>query len=719
MEDTDIDIRHLLGILRRQSNLIIGTIAVVLAIAVLTIFAITPLYTGKTLILVDPSQKNLLDPAEQSGGSASTDSARVESEVELVDSDAVLLEVISNGFSGGPDSLITDPEFGVKLSTRDKILAFLRIKDANIPTGEEALGKVLRNLKDAVTVRRQGLTYLIAVQVRSEDPTRAAALANAISETYIRNQIELKVVGAIAARDVVQGQIEQAGATVIAAEANFNDYIFNNINTFISETGRADFGTMRDRIEALGKERLDAETQLEILNRTFETRDFAAISRALEDEAVSELQRQRDTLQRRLAGSSGGSNEAVDLRGQLEKIENELLNQAQIAVSAVRTELSEIEKRGSELRSNLSSAILSSDLPPTILAQIYKLQQVSRNATVQYQALLSRTQALETEAALQVADSRIVSPAFTPSSSSFPNTKLILASSLIFALGAGIAFAFVFENFIGGFTNQDQVEALLRAPVASVIPKQPQVNASSTSVSDSVVDSPLSMFAESIRRMKVSIDQVILKSNSEPGDTDSKRGKIIMISSALPGEGKSTIALSLARSLALSGFKTLIIDCDMRKPSVHRQLQLEPSNGLADYLIGALKDGDLMNIVKTDERTGLTAVVGARRSDIPTDQLIDRGSFERMIANATNRFDYIILDSPPIEPVVDGLYIAKYADAIAFVIRWATTPQRLCSKSLEKLENAKRANAQIVTLLNQQEGKKAGYYTAYSDYYTE
>ncbi|MCV0428495.1 MAG: AAA family ATPase, partial [Roseibium sp.] len=631
----------------------------------------------------------------------------------------VLLDVISNGYQGGPNSLITDPEFGVKLSKRDKLLAFLRIKDAALPSGEEALGKVLQTLKDAVSVRRQGLTYLIAVEVRSENPQRAAALANAISETYIRNQIELKVVGAIAARDVVQRQIQQAEAMVVTAEANFNDYIFDNINTFISETGRADFGTMRDRIQAIGLERTDAETRLSILDQTLQSRDFGALASALENEAVSALQGQRESLLQQLATSSNNSTEAVNLRAQLTQIENELLNQAKSASSSVRAELSEIEKRGSEMRATLSSEILSSNLPPAILAQIYRLQQVSLNATTQYQALLSRTQTLETEAALQVADSRIVSPAFTPTSSSYPNTKLILAGSFVFALGAGVGFAFLFENFIGGFTNQDQVEAHLRAPVATVIPKQAPVNPTSASVSESVIDSPLSMFAESIRRMRVSMDQAVLKARSGSEDAEITRGKIIMISSALPGEGKSTVALSLARTLALSGFKTLIIDCDLRKPSVHKQLQMEPSNGLADYLKGALDNGDLMDIVKTDERTGLTAVVGARRSDIPTDQLIDRGSFARMISNATSRFEYIILDSPPIEPVVDGLYLAKYADVIAFVIRWATTPQRLCAQSLEKLDEAKRPNAQIVTLLNQQEGKKAGYFTAYSDYYTE
>ena len=716
MEETEIDIRQILGTIRRQIKLIIGTMVLGMALAMIAVFSITPLYTGTTLILVDPQEKNLLDPTDQ-GGTRSSDSARVDSEVELVDSDSVLLNVISEGYGDDNGSLITDPEFGVKIGIRDKMLAFLRIRDVKLPEGEAALGVVLSNLKGATTVRRQGLTYLISVKAHSEDPKRAAALSNAISRTYIRNQIEMKVAATVTARDVVQGQIEQAESAVVTAEANFNDFIINSVDTIVSETGREELGRMRDQIRAIATERASAETQLATLSQRLESGDYRALADALGNEAISELQRQREDLRRALSGAERSSAAAVDLRSQLEQIEQDLAAEGEVALSTFQAEIRTIEQRGSDLRSNLNEAILSTDLPPRLLAQIYGMQQVSKNATAQYQTLLSRTLSLETEAALQVADSRIVSPAFTPTSPSSPNTRLILAAAFVLALGAGVAFAFVFENYIGGFTNQDQVEALTRLPVATVIPRQvSQQNA--PSVSDAIIESPLSMFAESVRRMRVAIDHAVQRVRSQGGNSD-RNCRIIMVSSALPGEGKSTVSLSIARALAVSGFKTLIVDCDLRKPSVHRQMEIEPSNGLADYLIGDLDGKDLMDIVKADPKTSLTAVVGARRSDIPTDQLIDQESFAQLLKSASSRFEYIILDSPPVDPVVDGLYLAKYADVIAFVIRWAKTSQRVCAQSLRKLADAKAPEAQIVTLLNQQEGKKGGYYNAYSDYYTE
>ncbi|WP_417679887.1 GumC family protein [Roseibium sp.] len=717
MNDDEIDIRHLLGILRRQANLIIGTIAVILAVAILGVFSITPLYTGTTLILVDPSRKNLLDPASAMA-SNSTDSARVDSEVELVDSDSVLLSVIQDGITPGGGNLLKDPEFGVKLRLRDKLLAFLRIKDAQLPSGDEALGRVLENLNDRISVDRRGLTYLIAVQAQSEDPQKAANLANAVADTYIHSQLEHKITNAVAARDIVQKQIKDAEQAVILAERNFDSYVFDNVDRFVSDTGRTDLASLRDQIQSIASNRNVLEDKIAGLRANLTSNNLDAITKSLGTEAAAELAQQRADLLKSLDETQTSSPTAVNLRAELKRVEDDLKKEAENSLSAFKATASNYETETGNLRKELNTAILNSNLPPNVLAQIYGLQQVSKNATAQYQTLLARSQALETEAALQIADSRIVSPAFTPTKPSSPKIPLILAVATLFALGAGVAFAFLFENYIGGFTSEGQVEAVTRIPIAAVIPRQAHIQ-DEHSVADHLVDSPLSMYAESIRRLRVSIDHILQK--SDPVDTPGtkKRGRVIMVSSALPGEGKSTIALSLARTLALSGYRTVILDCDLRKPSIQRQLDVAPSNGLVDLLTGKLSPDDLTQIVKDDPKTDLTAVVGDRRANIPTDQLFIRNPFAQLIASASARFDYVILDTPPIEPVVDGLYLAKYADLIAFVVRWAKTPQHQCISSLYKLAEAKRDDAQIVALLNQQESKKLAYYSAYSDYYSE
>lgn len=712
MDDAEIDFRHVFGIVRRQIRLILATIAIVLAVAGIALFSITPLYTGTALVLVDPSRKNLLDPSSALG-STSADSARVESEVEIVDSDAVLLSVIAE------KGLVTDPEFGVKIGLRDKVLAFLRVRDLKLPAGEEALGNVLAKFKSHVSVSRRGLTYLIAVSVRSENPARAAELANAITATYIRLQIESKTSNTRESRDIVQRQVTDAESAVIAAEKAYDDFILANVNAIAEQTGRTDLTTMRGRIDLLIAERSTAESRAQALRQSVSQSDWQSVADNLQNAAVAELNRQRMELERSLAQAESGSARAINLREELDKINTGLREQSTSALQQLQNSAATYEQEAATLRRELSTAILNSNLPADMLAQIYRLQQISRNATTQYQTLLARSQALETESALQIADSRVVSPAFPPNKPSSPKVSLILGVAALFAIGTGFALAFIFENFVGGFTDEEQVQAVTRLPLATSVPRHASNVAVTHSISDALVDSPLSMYAESIRRLRATLDNALQNSMAQQPEDAKKTGRVIMLSSAMPGEGKSTLALSLARTLALSGASTLIIDCDFRKPSIQRHLNIEPSNGLVDFLIGDIGSDELLqNIVRSDPKTSLTAVVGARRADVPTDQLLTREKFSRLIQTARPRFDYIVLDSPPIEPVVDGLYLAKYADVITFVIRWARTPQRMCVNAIQRLNQTKSDRCRILTVLNQQEGKRS-FYNTYSDYYSE
>ncbi len=712
MDDAEIDFRHVFGIVRRQIRLILATIAIVLAVAGIALFSITPLYTGTALVLVDPSRKNLLDPSSALG-STSADSARVESEVEIVDSDAVLLSVIAE------KGLVTDPEFGVKIGLRDKVLAFLRVRDLKLPAGEEALGNVLAKFKSHVSVSRRGLTYLIAVSVRSENPARAAELANAITATYIRLQIESKTSNTRESRDIVQRQVTDAESAVIAAEKAYDDFILANVNAIAEQTGRSDLTTMRGRIDLLIAERSTAESRAQALRQSVSQSDWQSVADNLQNAAVAELNRQRMELERSLAQAESGSARAINLREELDKINTGLREQSTTALQQLQNSAATYEQEAATLRRELSTAILNSNLPADMLAQIYRLQQISRNATTQYQTLLARSQALETESALQIADSRVVSPAFPPNKPSSPKVSLILGVAALFAIGTGFALAFIFENFVGGFTDEEQVQAVTRLPLATSVPRHASNVAVTHSISDALVDSPLSMYAESIRRLRATLDNALQNSMAQQPEDAKKTGRVIMLSSAMPGEGKSTLALSLARTLALSGASTLIIDCDFRKPSIQRHLNIEPSNGLVDFLIGDIGSDELLqNIVRSDPKTSLTAVVGARRADVPTDQLLTREKFSRLIQTARPRFDYIVLDSPPIEPVVDGLYLAKYADVITFVIRWARTPQRMCVNAIQRLNQTKSDRCRILTVLNQQEGKRS-FYNTYSDYYSE
>lgn len=717
MDGDVIDLRSIVGLLRRRIWLIALVIAVALGAAGLALLVLKPVYTATTLVLVDPSKKNLLDPDSQLN-SSSTDSLRVDSEVELVESETVLLAVAREL------ELASDPDFGLKLGMRDMLLAFFRISEPSLPSGDEALKAIVDNLRGAVSVQRRGLTYLIAVNAQSGRPGFAAEIANAVARNYIKQQLEAKVVSTLASRDVIQARIADASAAVAASENAFDNFVAENLDRISESTGRTDFATIRSEIEDATRSRIAASASAEAAQKSLAQRDWAALSESLKDEAVANLERQRAALADQLAGAASGSAAAIDLRENLAGIEAQLQTAATTALSALRTETAGAQQRASELRSQLRDSILSSDLPPEILTSIYELQQNGEIARTSYQTLLTRQSDLDTQAFLQVPDSRIVAEAVPPSGPSFPNPRVILLFAAVAGAALGVGLALLVENFVGGFTSEPQAQSILKVPVVTSTPRQrqPKRNGADTqSVADALILSPLSVYAESIRRIRVGLDQAIRRTRPPVTPTeDSRHGVVIVVSSAAPNEGKTTMSLSLARAYALSGLSTLLIDCDLRKPSVHKQLGMEASEGLLEYLVGSDKAGfDLKSIIAVDAGSGAQVVLGSRRSDVATDQLIAGKTLTRLIEAARKNFDVVVLDTPPVGPVVDGLYLAAMADAILFVVKWSATPQQEVRAAVSALVGAKAENVPLLVALNQQDANPRAYRGKYAGYYAE
>lgn len=348
------------------------------------------------------------------------------------------------------------------------------------------------------------------------------------------------------------------------------------------------------------------------------------------------------------------------------------------------------------LRQQMRSGLVADDLPLDVLTELFALQQAADLARAHYQTLLARNSDLEAEAELQLSDSRIVSPAISPVEPSFPNGRVMLLFAGLGGLGLGVGLAFVYDNFLGGLTSSAQLAAVTRRPALGEVPFH-KLPLDMASASQLMIDAPLSRYAEAIRQIRAGMDQHLFA--LEAGGT---RGRVVMVTSSLAGEGKTALALSLARAYAASGRRTLIIDCDLRRPSIHDHLDFEPDKGLLDYLTGDGQAGSLTTMVVREGDTGLNLLVGSRRSGMPTDQLVSGAAFARLVAAAAEHFDIVVLDTPPIREVVDGLYLSGHADAVLFVVKWSATAQIDVRGALERLALMSRPGTPILTALNQQ-----------------
>ncbi len=698
---TSIDLRGIFGLLRRHFRLILVTVVTIVAVVGFVSFSLQPIYSSSALILVDPSRKNLLD-GDSAAASSSGDSARIDSEVEILRSDNVLLKVIES------ENLLADRGF-VQLPLTSRLLAFLRLAPPQLPSAEQALGEALTTLRRAVTVQRRGLTYLISVEARSPSPDQAARLANAVANAYIGEQLASKVNSTLVARDLLQARISDAQAAIASSERAFDEFIETNIQELENTPGGSQIGEIRAQIAALEEVRNRNGRLANSVRLDLAESDWNSLVSSLGNAALLELQSQREELLAQLQGGGQNAN-GLDLAAAIADLEDQIRSAATTQTRQLQEEIVDAQGRQTNLRQQLRSMALNSGLSADALTEIYGLQQNAELARQQYQTLLSRLQDLETQANLQVADSRIVSAALPPMTPSFPNRLLLIGLAISASIGIGVALAFLYENFIGGFLSEGQLASVLRARTVVPVPKQRAKN-ERESLADLMVSAPLSVFAESVRRLRAATQQALRNSGV-------RETAVIMVSSTAPNEGKTTVALALARSYALSGVSTMLIDCDLRKPSLHRHLGMEPSQGLYEYLADEESD-NFTKIIAQDTVSSATLLLGARRSDLPTDQLLTGRAFERLIAAARNSFDVIIIDTPPVGPVVDSLYVAPFADAIVFVTRWASTSQIDAKQAIAALGESKKPEAELVAVLNQQDVTRAAYLRRYGDYYVE
>lgn len=344
----------------------------------------------------------------------------------------------------------------------------------------------------------------------------------------------------------------------------------------------------------------------------------------------------------------------------------------------------------------------------------FELVQSAERARSHYRTLLARNGDLSVEARLQIPHSRIISRAVVPGRPSSPGPGLILALAAACGLGLGIVLAFARERLAGGFTSGNQLARMTRKPSLGDVPFE-SFGGGNGSVAALMVEAPLSPFAESIRRVRAGIDGHLDQPNAIAGPRETQ-GRIIMVSSSIVDEGKTALSLSLARAYAASGKKTLLIDCDLHRPSIHRHLDIRPEIGLVEYLAGRDSVKSFAPMIVLDADTGLTILVGSHASDEPTDRLIASPHFGRLINAAVGNFDVVILDSPPLLPVADGLHLARYADIILFVVRWSSTAQALVRDAIGQLETTRLRPPQILTVLNGQGDAPQAYERRYGTY---
>jgi capsular exopolysaccharide synthesis family protein len=287
-----------------------------------------------------------------------------------------------------------------------------------------------------------------------------------------------------------------------------------------------------------------------------------------------------------------------------------------------------------------------------------------------YESYLNNYKQLVAQDGTQRPNARVLSLAEVPLLPSSPNIPMNMILSLVIGLGAGLAAAYVAEALFRGVTTADEVQQGLGIRCLGSVPLLASVSRKSRREVPAITQEPRSAFAESFRSLRTSIEHAVYGP-----------AQVIAITSALPKEGKTTVASCLAQTLAVGGRGTILVDCDLRGRGVSRLLRLSSDHpGLIEVLEGNVP---LADALVTGE-SGL-CVLPIKPSDMERDNLLTGETFARLIEELRACFDHVVLDLPPILPIASGRTIAGVADATVLVVRWRKTMQGAARSALNML----------------------------------
>ena len=670
---------RLFRLLRRQVWTLLGVIVAVNLLAALVLWQIAPIYKASALVLVDPRQQSVLD-TDGPGGGRPADGARVESEVEILRSPSVQMAVVNTL------DLVHDPEFAPRPGLPARLLGFTGLGAAALPD-EQATRLTLKRLAASTTVTRRGATYVIEVAARSRDPEKAAQIANALAAAHIDTQLRSKVDFAADVQKRLAQQLESTRAALREIDRKLDSFLDDSIVEIEDPELRTELSDIRSAIreQAANRQRYDA-----LAGRSRERarkREWDALIAELNSERMVRLNADAAAFRQRR-----GAGESADIEARLVQLDQQIDKEAQAVIARIAAEADIAQQNEAELRNQLSKRLAGADVPADIVLHFREVEGDAAALRLVVDKLTTHSTTATAEIDLQLPDSRIVSAALPPSTPAYPDTSLIGTLAMAFSILAGVSAAILRDNQRGGFTEAEALERFAGAPVLVALPAiENEPGRTGDRPADEILDRPDGAYAEAVRRLRLGLD--LAPSPPRPQGV----ARVVLVTAAETGDGATQTAIALARSFALSGRKTLLIDGNLRQPGIQRTLEIERRQGPAGLAGPGAVPPDGVLFEDVTPLLAIASVPGDGRLRI--DALMQSDRLGPWLQRMRQAFDIIVIDSPAVLAAIDTLLWIRQVDNVLMVVGTTTSP-KVVRAALRAMALGGRGTAHLWLALN-------------------
>jgi succinoglycan biosynthesis transport protein ExoP len=728
------DLREALSFFWRQWKFIAAIIALALLIGLVLVLRQTPLYTATNQVLLERQHEVPPGGDAISSGDTRLDLPMIESQMSIIRSTIFLRRVVEKEglapaaqataaeatLAAGPQSffqrvtaffssLVGEEESQTSTAAPPEVPG---AEAGSIPPAEM---RAIEALKGSLTVSRAAqLSYVLSISITSPNPVRAARLANAVADAYLVDKLDTRFEAAkrssawLSDRLVnLRQQVHDAEEAVAQFRAD-HGLVQSNNGTTLNQQQLSDLNAkLIDAKADLAQKKARVDLLNSIQAKGGSVQALPDIANA---GALPTLRQQASTLSAQeadLLARYGASHPLViNIRAQLRDVERSIGAETSRLASSVANDYELAQARVASLEKSLQAATGQSNVDDATAIRLRELERTAAVNKTLFEDFLKQSKITQEQSTFEPQEVRVITPAVPPGAPSYPRKGRYFAVSLFFGLLFGIGGAVAKEKLNTGFTTPKQVEETLGLPLLVSITRMTDrdlaVERNRIPIYEMPTAKPLSRFSEAIRSLRSGIHMT---------DVDHPP-KVIQVTSTVPGEGKTTVALSLASSAASAKLRVLLIDADLRHPSATQAFGLTRVPGLVDLLLGEVT---VEQAVQFHERGGYWALGAGDKTQNPTD-LLGSERMRALIAGFKEAYDLVIVDTPPAGPLVDPVVISHLVDKIVLVVRWGATARELVKDCVIQLSGHRKVAGVAFNHVDEREAQKYGKY-AYSYYY--
>jgi polysaccharide biosynthesis transport protein len=720
------DVRVFMRMLNRRKWHIATVVALVCALTGLILAQLPPEYRATALVMLDTRKTKVTNTLDVISG-LTLDIPAMQTEIEVLRSVNLLGRVVDKL------KLDQDPEYGAApISTFGRVMNEIRsIYDRWIALdpdqGSATLGidnspraRAIGLLESRLRVTTRSRSYVIAVSLDSTVPAKAKEIVETITNFYVVDQLQAKLDANKRATEFfddrlaeLKGKVEKAERAV-AVYRDKSGLTIGKDSTVFSQS----LSELNTQLTQARAQRADRESRLVALQRAARNPAMLdAITEVVANHTIGGLRAQEAEVGRRigeLAKLYGERHPGV-IQARSEQRQIQAFIGAEVAkiISSVSGDIEAARAKETELQQQVSQLEQQAGGLGQQEVELRQLQREAQSTQAIYEDFLSRSQELREQQNIQQPDARILSPSAVAAGKVYPRYGLTMIVAMVVGLGIGLVSAGLLERLDDGLRSGEQIERLTGRPLVGAIPRLTRGKLRRSTPARFAIENPRSAYAEALRSAFTAITLGSLE----------KPPKVILVTSSLPGEGKSTFACSLAGLIARSNpiKRIVILDCDLRKSSVVSSLGVPATDGTIDEYLAGSKTLD--QILGRDEMSGVY-YVSARRDTPNSAEILNSNVMRAFVQGLAGQFDLVILDTPPLKAVSDPLVTVQLADYVIFLVRWEQTSRELAINALNRIRDLRKHVGVVLAQVNARQHSRYGYgdhgyfHSKYRDYYT-